>query len=116
MFKNVRKHVEYNNGWIINLDIYMDVNIVANLSSKELMCNKLNYSLKISFQISCTMSQPYFWKSGKMTLTLLKWGLGSPLGLLKFQSLIARIKTPRIEVFFISLENYQNVDVENGFT
>jgi hypothetical protein len=49
-----------------------------------------------------------------MILTLPKWGLGSPLGLLKLQSLIAVIKTPCIEVFFISLESYQSVDVENG--
>jgi hypothetical protein len=32
---------------------------------------------------STILSQPYFWKSGKMTLTLPKWGLGSPPGLLK---------------------------------
>jgi hypothetical protein len=49
-----------------------------------------------------------------MTLTLPKWGLGSLPGLSKFQSSIAGVKTPRLEVFFISLENYQNVDVENG--
>jgi hypothetical protein len=49
-----------------------------------------------------------------MTLTLPKWGLGSPLGLPKLQSLITRVKTPRLEVFFMSLENYQSVDVENG--
>jgi hypothetical protein len=49
-----------------------------------------------------------------MTLTLLKWGLGSPPKLPKLQSLIAGVKTPCIEAFFISLENYQNVDVENG--
>ncbi len=49
-----------------------------------------------------------------MTLTFPKWGLGSPPGLLNLQSLIAGIKTPRIEVFFISLERYQNGDVENG--
>jgi hypothetical protein len=48
-----------------------------------------------------------------MTLTLPKWGLGSPPGLLKLQSWIARVKTPRIGVFFISLEKYENVDVEN---
>jgi hypothetical protein len=47
-----------------------------------------------------------------MTLTLLKWGLGSPLGLPELQSSIAEVKTPRIEVFFISLETYQSVDVE----
>ncbi len=54
------------------------------------------------------------WKSVRMTFTLLKWGLGSPLGLLKLQSSIAGVKTPCIEVFFISLEKYQSVDVENG--
>jgi len=51
-----------------------------------------------------------------MTLTLLKWGLGSPPGLPKFQSSIAGVKTPRLEVFFISLESYGSVDVENGLT
>jgi hypothetical protein len=54
--------------------------------------------------------QPYSWTSGKMTFTLSKWGLGSPLGLSKLQNSIARIKTPCIEVFFISLESYRSVD------
>ncbi len=49
-----------------------------------------------------------------MTLTLPKWGLGSPLGLPKFQSLIAGVKTPRLEAFLISLESYRSVYVENG--
>jgi hypothetical protein len=49
-----------------------------------------------------------------MTLTLPKWGLGSPLKLPKLQSSIEGVKTPHIEVFFISLEKYQNVNVENG--
>jgi len=49
-----------------------------------------------------------------MTLTLPKWGLGSPLELLKLQSLILGVKTPLLEAFFISLESYQSVDVENG--
>jgi hypothetical protein len=49
-----------------------------------------------------------------MKLTLPKWGLGSPPGLLKFQSSIARVKTPCIGVFFISLKSYQSVDIENG--
>jgi hypothetical protein len=49
-----------------------------------------------------------------MTLTLSKWGLGSPQGLPKLQSTISGVKTPRLEVFFMSLENYWNVDVENG--
>jgi hypothetical protein len=50
-----------------------------------------------------------------MTFTLLKWGLGSPPGLPKLQSWIAGVKTPHIGVFFISLESYESVDVENGF-
>jgi hypothetical protein len=57
---------------------------------------------------------PTFWKSGRMTLTLPKWGLGSPPGVLKLQSSIAEVKTPRIEALFISLENYRGVDVKNG--
>jgi hypothetical protein len=47
-----------------------------------------------------------------MTLTFPKWGLGSPPGLPKLQSWIAGVKTPRIGVFFISLENYESVDVK----
>jgi hypothetical protein len=49
-----------------------------------------------------------------MTLTLPKWGLGSPLGLPKLQSLIAGVKTARLKAFFISLKRYQSADVENG--
>jgi hypothetical protein len=49
-----------------------------------------------------------------MKLTLPKWGLGSPPGLPKLHSSIARVKTLCIGVFFISLESYQSVDVENG--
>ncbi len=54
------------------------------------------------------------WRSVKMTLTLPKWGLGSPLGLPKTQSSIAGAKTPRLEVLFIMLERSWSVDVENG--
>jgi len=57
---------------------------------------------------------PTFWKSVRMTLTLPKWGLGSPQGLLKLQNSIAGVKTPYFEAFLISLESYQNVDVKNG--
>ncbi len=62
------------------------------------------------------MSQPHFWKSVRMTLTLPKWGLGSPLGLPKLQSSIAGVKTPCLETFFMSLKSYWSVDVENGLT
>jgi len=47
------------------------------------------------------LSQPYFEGSVRMKLTLSKLGLGSPPGLPKLQSSIARVKTPRIGVFFI---------------
>jgi hypothetical protein len=60
------------------------------------------------------LSQPYFDKSVRMRLTLPKWELGSPPGLPKLQSSISGIKTPRIGAFFISLESYRSVDVENG--
>jgi hypothetical protein len=49
-----------------------------------------------------------------MTLTLPKWGLGSPPRLPKLQNSTVGVKTPHIEVFFISLETYQSVNVENG--
>jgi hypothetical protein len=49
-----------------------------------------------------------------MTFTLPKWGVGNPLGLPKLQSSIAVVKKLCIETFFISLESYQSVDVENG--
>jgi hypothetical protein len=60
------------------------------------------------------MSQPHFWKSVRMTLTLPKWGLGSPSRLPKLQSSIAGVKTPHLEAFLISLKIYRSVDVENG--
>ncbi len=52
------------------------------------------------------MSQPHFWKSARMTLTLPKWGLGSPLRLPKLQSLITGVKTPYLDAFVMSLESY----------
>jgi hypothetical protein len=39
-------------------------------------------------------------------IPLSKWELGSPPGLPKLQSSIAGVKTPRLEAFFMSLENY----------
>jgi len=50
-----------------------------------------------------------------MKLTFPKLGRGSPPRLLKLQSLIAGVKKPCIGAFFISLESYRSVDVENGF-
>ncbi len=59
------------------------------------------------------MSQPHFWKNVKMTHTL-EMGLGSPPGLPKLHSSIAGVKTSRLEAFFMSLESYGSVNVENG--
>jgi hypothetical protein len=64
--------------------------------------------------VSDELLQPYFEKGVRMRLTLPKWELGSPLGLPKFQSLIAGVKTPRIVALLISLESYKNLDVGNG--
>ncbi len=50
----------------------------------------------------------------KMKFTLPKLGLGNSPRLPKLQSSIAGVKTPCIGVFFIPLENYGSVDVENG--
>ncbi len=41
-----------------------------------------------------------------MTLTLPKWGFGSPPGLPKLQSSIVGVKTPGLETFFMPLESY----------
>jgi hypothetical protein len=46
----------------------------------------------------------HFEASVKMKLTLPKVGTWSPFGLPKIQNLIAGVKTPCIEVFFIMLE------------
>jgi hypothetical protein len=64
------------------------------------------------FYLKLALSQPHFWKSVRMTLTIPKWGLGSPLGLPKLQSSIVGVKTPRLEAFFTSLESYRSVDVK----
>jgi len=58
--------------------------------------------------------QPHFEASVRMKLTLPKVGTWSPPGLSQLQSSIAKVKTPHLEVFFISLERPWSVDVENG--
>jgi hypothetical protein len=52
----------------------------------------------------CNLSQPHFEGSVRSPLTLPKMGLESPLGLPKTQNSIVGVKTPRLEVFLISLE------------
>jgi hypothetical protein len=60
------------------------------------------------------LSQPHLEASVRMRLTLPKVGIWCPPGLPQFQSSIAGVKTPRLEVFFITLERPWSVDVENG--
>jgi len=60
------------------------------------------------------LSQPHFEASVRMRLTLPKVGTWSPPRLSQLQSLIAEVKTPRLEVFCILLERPWSVDVENG--
>jgi hypothetical protein len=69
----------------------------------------------ISCKIMCNVyvATP-LWPSVRMKLTLPKLGTWSPSGLLKTQSLIAGVKTPRIGVFLISLERPWSVNAQNG--
>jgi hypothetical protein len=64
------------------------------------------------FDVTChnpTLKQMWGWNSHSQ-----KWELGVLPRLPKTQSLIAGVKTPRIEMFFISLESSWSVDVQNG--
>jgi len=58
--------------------------------------------------------QPHFEVSVRMGLTLPKVRTWSPLGLPQLQSSITEVKTPRLKVFFIPLEFFWSVDVDNG--
>jgi hypothetical protein len=69
--------------------------------------------LKFGFRTK-VLSQPHFGLSVRMKLTLPKVGTWGPPGLPKTQSSIARVKTPCIGVFFISIERSLSVDVQNG--
>jgi hypothetical protein len=64
--------------------------------------------------IGGSMSQPHFGQSVRMRLTLPKVGTWSPPGLPQLQSSTTKGKTPRLEVFFVSMERSQSVDVLNG--
>jgi len=50
------------------------------------------------------MLQPHFEGVVRSPFTLPKMRLGSPSGLPKTQSVIAKVKTPGIEAFFIPLK------------
>jgi hypothetical protein len=75
-------------------------------------CTNYPTSMGHELDLMHQMSQPYFGRV-RMRLTLPKWRLGSPPRLPKLRSSIVGVKTPRIKAFFISLESYQSVDVEN---
>ncbi len=88
------------------------VNFVINISYTTSWFSSFFLSLFPWIPLVATL----LWESVRMKLTLLKWGLGSPPRLLKLQSSITGVKTPRIGMFFIWLESYQSVDVQNGLT
>jgi hypothetical protein len=68
------------------------------------LVNMVTFVLYFKVDNSSCMSQPDFGLSVRMKLTFPKVGSWSPPRLLKTQSLIAGVKTPRIEVFFISMK------------
>jgi hypothetical protein len=68
----------------------------------------------LKYYCSTMFSQPHFEGVVRSPFTLPKMGLGNPLGLLKTQSTIARVKTPCIGAFLVPLERYWSVDVQNG--
>jgi hypothetical protein len=80
--------------------------------------NKKNHSLAQrdhkTLKTKPNLSQPHFEGNVRSPLTLPKMGLGSPPGLPKPQNVISGVKTPCIEMFFISLERSWRVDVQNG--
>jgi hypothetical protein len=71
----------------------------------------MEVNFTIGANVSLKLLQPHFEGSVRSPLTLPKMGLGSPLGLLKTQKSIARVKTPCLEVFFIPLKRSRSVDV-----
>jgi len=66
-----------------------------------------------SIQIKKNIATPFLEECEDDTHTP-EMGLESPSGLSKLQSSIARVKTPCLEAFLISLKSYQSADVENG--
>jgi hypothetical protein len=64
--------------------------------------------------IICWSTSLGFWCRNPTFGRVWGWHSHSTLGLPKLQSWIAGVKKPRIGMFFISLESYENVDVENG--
>ncbi len=88
--------------------------LYANQTKNEFASSKMDF-LGHVLPREGVMSQPHFEASVRMRLTLPTMETWSPPGLPKLHSSIARVKTPRLEVFFIPLERSWSVDVDNGF-
>jgi hypothetical protein len=74
----------------------------------------LVWSLEAIFIIWPQCRNPTFGKVWKWHSHSRNGDLGILRDSQKFQSSIARVKTPRLEAFFMSLKSYWSVDVENG--
>jgi hypothetical protein len=76
-----------------------------------------NYTLKffLGFFIGYSLLQPHFGLSVRVKPTFPKVGSWSPTRLPKIQSSSSKVKTPCVEVFFISMKRSWSVDVQNGF-
>jgi hypothetical protein len=70
--------------------------------------------IQIDYRLNDTCRNPILeeWEDDSLTP---KMGFENLFGLLKFQSSIVGVKTPCIKAFFILLESYRSVNVENGF-
>jgi hypothetical protein len=94
-----------------------DIIVQCPYSSRHLFLMSILINLIVSILIQEEVTlivATLLWGNVRMRLILPKWGVRSPLKFSKLQSSIAGVKTPHLEAFFISLESYQNLDVENG--
>jgi hypothetical protein len=94
-------YVFFNYGWIPFRSLYVHAKTSLNSFNR---CS--------TFDTLCR--NPTLAKCGGEAQHLEKVRIGSPPGLPNVQSSTARPKTPRIEVFLISLERSWSVDIENG--
>jgi hypothetical protein len=74
----------------------------------------LNMSCAISFTLASLVSQPYFGRVRGWFPHSQNGDLGVRRDSRNFKVRLQGSIKPRIEAFFISLERYQSVDVENG--
>ncbi len=100
------------------LSYHVNSFLELNLNSINICCCRCfpnpNISFHLVLDIPIWMSQPHFEASVRMRLTFPKMGTWNPPGLLQLQNSITEVKTPCLEVFFISLERPWSLDVENG--